>query len=404
MGAKLITTDAYFDGAAHHSEGPYRIRVSDGMIEEVTRNSPDIDDPSVEVIHSPFVMPGLVEGHCHLFLEGGELNFQKRKAHLKSPFVEMLDQARTSMDQNIKSGITLIRDAGDIHGVNTRLKQEIDDHPQSVADLLSPGVAIRKAGRYGSFMGREVTDIDSIVQTVREVAPTASQLKVLLTGIIDFEKGTMKGGNQFTLEETRVIVDTAKDLGLLTYAHCSGEDGLLIAVEAGIDSIEHGFFMTRDILQTMADKQIAWVPTYSPVDLQLQRPELAGWNPETCDRLRTILENHDIHIALAYEMGVPVVAGSDAGSYGVVHGQSLIDELFHLHSAGGSVTDVLVSATSLPRRLWDCPSADVVAGNQANLILLEGSPFEDLENIRHPLGIFRHTWHPFQTEAPTLNL
>lgn len=394
MGTALITTEAYFDGAVHHSDGPYRIRVADGVIGEVTQGALDTEDPSAETIHSPFVMPGLVEGHCHLFLEGGELDFKKRQAYLKSPFEEMLAQARASIDQNTQSGITLIRDAGDIHGVNTCLKQESDANPQPLADLLSPGVAIRKAGRYGSFMGREVTDIDSIVETVREVAPTASQLKVILTGIIDFEKGTMKGGNQFSLEETQLIVATARDLGLLTYAHCSGEDGLRTAVEAGIDSIEHGFFMTREILQVMADKQIAWVPTYSPVDFQLQRPELAGWDSATCDRLRAILENHDAHIALAYELGVPVVAGSDAGSYGVVHGRALVDELFYLHAAGGSVGDVLASATSVPRRLWDCPSADIAVGNPANLLLLEGSPFDDLENLRHPLGIFRHTWHP----------
>jgi imidazolonepropionase-like amidohydrolase len=404
MGATLITTDAYFDGAVHHADGPYQIRVDNGMIAEVAQGTPETGEPSLEAIHSPFLMPGLVEGHCHLFLEGGELDFQKRKDYLNAPFEEMLSQARSSMGQNIKSGITLIRDAGDIHGINTRLKKEIDDDPQSLADLLSPGVAIRKAGRYGSFMGREVTDIDSIIQTVREIAPTASQLKIILTGIIDFEKGIMKGDTQFSLEETRVLVDTAKELGLLTYAHCSGEEGLRIAVEAGIDSIEHGFFMTREILQAMADKQIAWVPTYSPVDFQLQHPELAGWDSATCDRLRSILENHDTHIALAYEMGVPIVAGSDAGSYGVVHGEALIDELCYLHQAGGSVANVLASATSLPRRLWHCPSADIIPGNPANLLLLGGSPFENLENIRHPRGIFRHSWHPFQAEASTPNI
>ncbi len=395
MGTSLIIADTYFDGVSHHAEGPYQIRVNDGLIEEVAKGSPDIDELSAEIIHAPFVMPGLVEGHCHLFLDGGELDFQKRKNYLKSSFEEMLSLACSSVDRNIKSGITLIRDAGDIHGVNTRMKQEIDNDSKSVVDLLSPGVAIRKTGRYGSFMGREVADIESIVQTIHKIAPAASQLKVLLTGIIDFEKGTMKGGNQFTPEETQAIVDTAKELGLLTYAHCSGDDGLRVAVEAGIDSIEHGFFMTREILQVMADKQIAWVPTYSPVDFQLQRPELAGWNAATCNRLRAILENHDTHIAMAYEMGVPVVAGSDAGSYGAVHGQGLIDELFYLHAAGGSIAEVLASATSLPRRLWDCPSADVAAGNHANLLLLEGSPFKNLENIRRPLGIFRHSWHPF---------
>ena len=401
MSTHLITADAYFDGITHHAGGPYRIRVNDGQIEEVTKGALDVEASAdhSHVIHSAFVLPGLVEGHCHVFLDGGELDFQTRKAYLKAPFDEMSSRARLSVAQNVDSGITLIRDAGDIHGVNTCMKEEIDADPHSVVDMLSPGVAIRKIGRYGSFMAREITDLDGIVQTIREITPNASQLKVLLTGIIDFEKGTMKGGPQFTLEEIRVIVETARESGLLTYAHCSGEDGLRLAVEAGIDSIEHGFFMTREILQVMAEKGIAWVPTYSPVDFQLQRPELAGWNAATCDRLRAILENHNMHVALAYGMGVSVVTGSDAGSYGAVHGQALIDELFYLHHAGGSVADVLASATSLPRRLWGCPSADIVAGNQANLLLLEGSPFEDLNHVRRPLGIFRRTWHPLAEKA-----
>ena len=192
------------------------------------------------------------------------------------------------------------------------------------------------------------------------------------------------------MDETKLIVQTARELGRLTYAHCSGRDGLEIAVAAGIDSIEHGFFMDKDILQQMADKGIAWVPTFCPVYFQYERPELADWNASTVEKLWAILARHFEHIALACEMGVPVIAGSDAGSYGVPHGKSLIDEMFFQRRAGMPVDKVLASATSLPRQKWKCASADIVAGNQADFIALAGSPFENLNHLRHVQRVCRH--------------
>ena len=379
MNTLVIVADSYFDGTRHHDRGPYTIEVVDGRIAEIVSGERSGSDWKTPVLRAPFVMPGLVEAHCHLFLDGAELDFQKRKAYLSAPFDEMLAVGRRSLQQNLGAGITLIRDAGDLHGVNTRLKADLAGQ---WPELRSPGRALRKAGRYGGFMAVEVSDGESIVRTVRELVATADDIKILLTGIIDFEKGCMKGGLQFSIEEAQLIVRTARELGKRTYAHCSGVEGLEVAVAVGIDSIEHGFFMTHDVLRAMADRGIAWVPTFSPVQFQHDRPELAGWNPETVAGLRRILDNHREHLALAGELGVPIVAGSDAGSYGVPHGQGLIDELFFQNAAGMSVEQCLASATSVPRRLWGCESADIAPGRRANLIVLESSPFRELAALR----------------------
>jgi len=391
MTSLALVAESYFDGSRNRDRGPYTIEIADGSIQAIHHGdfSQAIATLSfrsrgerIQIFRAPFVMPGLVEAHCHLFLDGGELDVRKRKDYLNSSFDEMLAVGRRSLARNLAAGITLIRDAGDLPGVNTRLKAELSKQSGAQPDLRSPGRALRKAGRYGSFMAVEVTDTNSIVRTILQLATTADDLKVLLTGIIDFEKGCMKGGLQFNLEETKLIVRIARELGLRTYAHCSGIEGLRIAVEAGIDSIEHGFFMQRDVLRAMADQGIAWVPTFSPVYFQYARPELCGWNKQTVVGLWRILDNHFEHVALASQMGVPVVAGSDAGSYGVPHGQGLIDELLYQHRARMPLDKVLASATSVPRRLWRCESADIVSGNRANLIVLEGSPFQDIENLR----------------------
>ena len=393
MNALVIVADSYFDGTRHHARGPFTIEVVDGRIEEilagdrsdglVTRHR-HLRGEELPVLRAPFVMPGLVEAHCHLFLNGAELDFEARKNYLTAPCEAMLEVGRHSLRQNLGAGVTLVRDAGDIHGINTQLQAESAAHTGCSPAIISAGRALRKAGRYGSFMAIEATDEASIVHAIHELAPAAGQLKILLTGIIDFERGQMKGGVQFDLDETRLIVRTARELGLRTFAHCSGQDGLKIAVEAGIDSIEHGFFMERDILCAMADKGIAWVPTFSPVYFQYERPELAGWNSETVTGLWHILEQHFEHIALAGEIGVSIVAGSDAGSYGVPHGKGLIDELMFLRRAGLPIESVLAAATSLPRRLWGCEPADIRSGCRVDLITLAGSPFADIETLRHP--------------------
>jgi imidazolonepropionase-like amidohydrolase len=290
----------------------------------------------------------------------------------------MLVTARRSLAQNLAAGVTLIRDAGDRHGVNTQMKAELSRQSGVRPTLRSPGVALRKTGRYGSFMAIEASDAASIVSALNRIAPTADDLKILLTGIIDFEKGCMKGDVQFSLADAQLVTSVARDLGKKTYAHCSGLEGLRIAVAAGVNSIEHGFFMSREILEAMAERQIAWVPTIGPVYFQWERPELSGWKPDTVARLEQILQNHFDHLALAAELGVSVVAGSDAGSYGVPHGRGLIDELFFLRRAGLTIEQVLAAATSVPRRLWGCQPADLTVGNLADLILLERSPFEEL--------------------------
>lgn len=400
MNSLIIVADSYFDGTRHHARGPFTIEVMDGRIEEilsgdrsdglVTRHR-HLRGEELPLLRAPFVMPGLVEAHCHLFLDGAELDFEARKNYLTAPREAMLEVGRRNLRQNLGAGVTLVRDAGDVHGINTQLQAERAGQTSGSPAIISAGRALRKAGRYGSFMAIETTDDASIVQTIHELAPTAGQLKILLTGIIDFERGQMKGGVQFDLDETRLIVRTARELGLRTFAHCSGLDGLKIAVEAGVDSIEHGFFMERDILCAMADKGIAWVPTFSPVYFQYERPELAGWNSETVTGLWRILERHFEHIALADELGVPIVAGSDAGSYGVPHGQGLIDELMFLRRAGLPIEVVLAAATSLPRQLWGCEAADIRPGCRADLIALAGSPFVDIETLRHPRTVLRES-------------
>ena len=377
MAALRLLADSYFDGSALHPEreGPYLLTIEDARIVSIDRQASQA--PFDE--RAAFVMPGLVEAHAHLFLDGGELDFDKRNAYLNAPKDQMLRVARENIARNAAAGVTLVRDAGDRYGVNDAIRAEQLDKPVVVR---SPGLGIKRPKRYGGFMARDIATDGDVAPVVAEMAARADDIKIILTGIIDFAAGEVKGAPQFNVEELRAIVAAAHAHGRKTFAHCSGLDGLKAAVAAGVDSIEHGFFMTPDILDVMVEKRIAWVPTVSPVHFQWARPELAGWDANTIGNLRRILDGHAQHIALAHRKGVELVAGSDAGSPGVVHGAALIDEIFHFLDAGLPMGAALETATSRPRRSWNAPSASISVGSQADLVAFDRSPFETPEILR----------------------
>jgi len=380
MESLLIRTKSYFDGDAYHPEngGPYLIAVREGRIDFLALDSADAPVTAT----AEFVMPGLVDAHVHIFLDGGELDLEKRNAYLKAGHDEMMEVARHNVARTPCSGVTLARDAGDRHGINHGIREELRKDPAAVMSLRSAGMGVKRAKRYGSFIARDVGPIEEIPGVIQELAATGDDVKVILTGIIDFEAGAVKGAPQFNTEELQCIVGEARRMGRKTLAHCSGEEGLKVAVAAGVGSIEHGFFMTRELLPRMADKGIAWVPTFSPVHFQWARPEVAGWSEATIGNLRRILDSHLEHVALAYKVGAEIVAGSDAGSPGVKHGEALIDELFHFLAAGLPMEEVLRSATSRPRRLWNMPSTNIEKGSRAELVLFDSSPFADPHSLR----------------------
>ncbi len=396
MQSEQIVAESYFDGSSYHNKGPYTISLVDGIIDSVISGEQLSDN--FNITRAGFVMPGMVEAHCHLFLDGGELDFAKRSSYLKSSRENMLSVGRQSMAKSFNAGVTLIRDAGDLHGINHSLRFEQQNNllPQPI--VRSPGTAIRKTKRYGSFMAEEVDGNVTLLALMAEKITNVDDLKVLMTGIIDFEACQVKGAPQFSLNEARCITEVAKANGRKTFAHCSGYKGIDIALKADFDSIEHGFFITPEQLQIMAEKKITWVPTFSPVHFQWLRPELAGWNTQTIENLRTILDAHAVALDYAYQIGVPVLVGSDAGSYGVVHGCSYIDEIILMANTGVSLEKILHSATSLPRQIWDCKSADISPGSKAELSLFEKSPFSDLQALRQIKAIYKNGWYQPETE------
>lgn len=361
MNREIIAAGALFDGERLRTT-PHRIEIRNGVFAAIEPGpAPDAD------VRCSLLTPPLVESHSHLFLDGDEFDAAKRKEYLAADFAAMLATGVKNLERSRNCGIRVIRDAGDIYGVNHRLRQIAADRGMTV---VSAGMAVRKTGRYGSFMAREIGDASEIDSTVAAIASEHSDtLKIILSGIIDFANGKVKGEPQFTPEELRILVAAARRYGLKTFVHCSGEEALTLAVAAGVDSVEHGFFMTPAILREMAERQIAWVPTFIPVEFQYRHPEYGRWNAAVLEKLRAILDNHACCLCLAEEYGVPVMAGSDGGSFGVPHGHGLREELRLMHQAGMSLETVLDSAVNAPRRHFNLPPVFIRLGAPANYVI-----------------------------------
>jgi len=381
----VVASDGWFDGERHVA-GPVTLRVANGKIAEigVGDHARVMAAWGLTVHRGAFLMPGLVDAHVHLFLDGGPTDGPTRSAHMKKSVDELTEAARASARQSLAHGVTLVRDAGDKHGINHVIRNEARAAANGLCRVRSGGSGIKRAKRYGAFMAGDVGDDESIRDSVAQLAADNDEIKIILTGIIDFEAGAVTDEPQFTLAETRLVTATAKACARRTFAHCSGSKGLRIAAEAGVGSIEHGFFMDRETLAIMRDNQVAWTPTFCPVHFQWAQPDAVGWSANTIGHLRRILDSHAEHLRLAHDMGVTLLLGTDAGSMGVEHGKAMFAEIERYLEAGLPLAATLQAATASARAHFGL--ADKLAvGAPFEANLLAASPFDDLNALRQPV-------------------
>jgi len=347
--------------------------------------NPEQSEPNHELLQYT-LLPGLTDAHTHFFLEGGELDPEKRSAYLKQTPGALLDHAKERLEKLVRLGITATRDAGDKDGVGLALSKLYSSAERPLMPYVdSPGAAIHHRGRYGSFMAEPFEDCLTPRQCVEaRVRAGADRIKLIPTGIINFKKGSVTSAPQMSAERVSEFVAAAKEFGKQTLAHASGDVGIDRVIDGGVDSIEHGFFVRDDQLARMRDKEIAWVPTFAPVQCQVDHATWMGWDAEIVGNLKKILDAHAKSLVKAHAMGVQVIAGADAGSYGVAHGLGFLYELELMQRAGLSPLAVINSATGAgsKRLAFKEKFGQIKPGFLSRFILTHHSPLKDVANLR----------------------
>ena len=332
------------------------------------------------------LLPGLIEAHAHLFLEGGELDLAKRAACLKKTADELLAAAKPRLEKLVRLGVIAVRDAGDKDGVGLALSKLYRSTDRPLMPYLeSPGAAIHHRGRYGSFMGGAIEDYPSPAACVAaRIAAGADRIKLIPTGIINFQKGAVTTEPQMTTDELKQFVAAATAANRQTFAHASGDAGIERVIESGVDSVEHGFFVRDDQLMRMRDRRTAWVPTFAPVRLQVDHAKHFGWDENVTGNLQRILDGHAASLVKAHAMGVLIVAGSDAGSCGVAHGLGFLYELELMERAGLRPLAVINAATgvSAGRLGFREKFGRIEPGHLSRFILTRHSPLSTVTNLR----------------------
>ena len=367
----LRDVDVVFDAKEIHFVGPHH----EGS------GGPDA------VLSEYTLLPCLIEAHAHLFLDGAPVDFADREQYLKQPAEWMLERGRARWPKILQSGVGAVRDAGDKHGVGLQLAAEAKRHLGKLAPtpyIDSPGPAIHHRGRYGSFMGEPIEDHPTVEACVAaRIADGAARIKLLVSGIINFKVGQVTVPPQMPVEEVLAIVEAAKKQGKQTFAHASGTEGVENSIEGGVTTVEHGFFITEEQLKKMRDRGTGWVPTFAPVQLQIDRAANLGWDDEVVGNLQRIIESHRNMLRRAHELGVTVVAGSDAGSCGVPHGIGLLQELVHMEHAGMPAMAVIRSATGASAATLDFPEpiGRIAPGCRSRFILTRHDPLRTVANL-----------------------
>lgn len=224
---------------------------------------------------------------------------------------------RKNLEEYRRRGITWLRDGGDIYGTS---KRTMEIAPEYGITYRTPVFAIHKKGHYGGIVGKayeNMKDYRKLIQELREQG--GHFVKIMISGIMDFDRGGLTESS-LPDEEIRELIHIAHEEGFAVMAHTNGSRAVRAAALAGVDSIEHGNFCDDDALQALASSETIWVPTIVTVKNLLGD----GRFPEHV--VEKIWEGQQKNLHRAFELGVKLALGSDAGAYRVLHGQGLMDE------------------------------------------------------------------------------
>ena len=392
LGKDIIRLHAgwLIDGSGRPPENDVLITIADGRIQRLT----GVDTPGsggiapVEDLSRCTVMPGLIDSHVHLFMSGTH-DLVVRERQLEADFDTVREAITRRLGKCLENGIIAVRDGGDRHGHALAYKQEVLDPRALPVAVSAAGRAWRRGKRYGRLIGRPPDPGRGLSGSIRNSRESVDHVKIVNSGLNSLVRFGRETPPQFSLEEMTAAVAAAKEMGLKTMVHANGRVPVDIAVRAGCDSIEHGFFMGRDNLERMAERQVVWVPTAGTmrayIDFMQKRVDgsRGGEQPAAGDDIlpaavegaRRNLEHQLEQISAAEGLGVPIAAGTDAGSPGVNHGTFLHEEIGILMEAGLSVQAAVKSATSIGARLLDmAQGGSIEKGAPATFIAVRGTP------------------------------
>lgn len=264
----------------------------------------------------------LYECHGHLLMDG--VDFKAARArHLSGPNRSIVEAELAALAAR---GVKYYRDGGDAQGVSLLGRRLAPDYG---IEFVTPGFAIHRKGFYGGLVGRGYADLTEYRALLGELKAAGGDfVKIMVSGMITFREYGELSCDCLPPEEIKELIHIAHGEGYAVMLHVNGDEAIRAVLDAGGDSIEHGYFMKEDTLRYLADSDTVWVPTLAAVEAFVGRD---GFNAEIA---RETVERQLYALRFASRWGALIASGSDSGAVGVPHGAGTEAEYRLLQQAG----------------------------------------------------------------------
>ncbi len=345
-------------------------------------------DDTVVDLRAATVMPGWIDMHVHLASQ------QSPKRQVEAFTLDPADHAYRSVKyarRTLMAGFTTVRDLGTRDGLAQSLRDAIAGGWVVGPRVITAGKSLASTGGHADpSNGRNQAlswDPGPAEGVVNSVADAYKAVRARYKEGSDLIKITATGGvlsqaksgqnPQFTVEEIRAIVAAARDYGFKVAAHAHGEEGMRRAVVGGVDSIEHGTFMSDEVMKLMRRHGTYYVPTIMAGRFVAEKAEVPGYFSELVrPKAAAIGPLIQETFARAYRAGVPIAFGTDTGVS--PHGDNW-KEFTYMIEAGMPAMEAIVSATVSAARLLGRSEdlGSIEAGKLADIIAVPGDPLTD---------------------------
>lgn len=388
----LLVPDAVWDCSFPQPAENHAILVSDGFIKHIRPVPPreeKNDSAGLEIITLPGItlMPGLVDCHVHLAMDCENLFQAIDDWEHRPDFAEQ--RANKAAFDYLLSGVMAVRDGGDKAGLGLKVRKSVAEGTIQGPEVVATGLAVYKKGKYGAFLGPGIETPEEGIQQVKAFAAAGiDQLKVVVSGLVSFKDLGVVGPPQFTVQELKPIVDEAHRHGLKVMAHASSAQAVDISLQAGVDSVEHGYFLETWQLKAMAARGTAWIPTLAPLGNLISHNHLP-YEGADMDVIRKSFDIQLTRINEAVRLGVNLGIGTDAGANHVFHGISYHDELKYYAKSGLDNRTILRMATSVSANIVGLGQkmGALAPGKKPYLIGVSGNPLNSLDVLKAPAWI-----------------
>ena len=371
------------------------IQVKGNRIESVHdgRVSGSANDQNINLVDAT-CMPGLIDAHVHITSQQSPNRFVDR---FKQDPADRILAAVPYARRTLMAGFTTVRDLGSNDNLALNMRNAIEKGHITGPRIVAAGKSLATTGghadpsngtnqKYRGDPGPKEGVINSVGDARKAVRQRykdgADLIKLTATGGVLSE--AKSGRNpQFTGEELRAIIDTARDYGFKVAAHAHGADGMKRAVIAGVDSIEHGTYMDVETMKLMRKKSTAYVPTIIAGKYVAEKAEIDGFFSEVVrPKARAIGPQIQDTFAQAYRRGVQIVFGTDSGVS--PHGENW-KEFIYMVEAGMAPVEALNSAMSAGAELLGINDelGTIESGKLADIIAINGNPLQDIKQMEN---------------------